>query len=127
MAIERLTVSGIHQATGYSHALRAGNTVYIAGQIAVDAAGDVVGAGDFAAQARQVYANLGVILEQAGASWANVAKTTVYLTDPRFIEPFRAVRREAMAGHEPPNTLLIVAGLGAPELLIEIEAIVVLD
>jgi len=85
------------------------------------------GVGDFEAQARQVYANLAAIIAKVGGSWASVVKTTVYLTDERHIEPFRAIRREAMQGHEPPNTLVIAAALGSPELLVEVEAVLVLD
>ena len=127
MPPETLVIKEIHPPTGYSHAVRAGKTVYLAGQVAKDASGTAVGLGDIDAQARQAYANLWEIVRQVGGTWANVAKTTVYLTDARFVEPFRAVRREVLGSHEPPSTLLIVTGLAAPELLVEIEAIVVLD
>jgi len=126
MQPELITVTGIHRPVGYSHASRAGNTVYIAGQVATDVEGRLVGGGDFAAQARQAFANLAAVIEHVGGSWANVVKTTVYLTDGRFLDQFRVVRREVMEGHEPPNTLVIAAGLGAPELMVEVEAILVL-
>jgi len=83
--------------------------------------------GNFGAQVRQVYANLATVIEQVGGSWASIAKTTVHLTDARYINDFRSIRRELMAGHEPPNTLVIAAALGSPELLVEVEAILALD
>ena len=127
MQPELIAVTGVHRPAGYSHASRAGNTVYIAGQVATDVEGRLVGGGDFDAQARQVFANLEAVINHVGASWANVVKTTAYLTDGRFLDQFRLVRGELMDGHEPPNTLVIAAGLGAPELMVEVEAVLVLD
>lgn len=127
MPAEMIQVPSIHRPSGYSHACRVGDTVYVAGQVATGPDGQVVGRGDFAAQAHQAYANLAAVMNQVGASWSNIAKTTVFLTDGRFLDQFLAVRRDVMQGHEPPNTLVIAAGLGAPGLLVELEAILVLD
>ena len=71
---ESFQPDGIYKPATYDHAMRAGNTLYVAGQVARDADGVLVAPGDAAAQARQVYANLGAILEAAGASTASVVK-----------------------------------------------------
>lgn len=112
---------------GYSHVARAGNTLYIAGQIALNKNGVLVGKGDIEAQARQVYANLQAILEEFGGGFQNIAKLTTYLTDRTHLAGFRVARNQVMKEPFPPNTLVFVSGLAQPEYLIEVEAIVVLD
>jgi enamine deaminase RidA (YjgF/YER057c/UK114 family) len=126
MAPGPLKFAGVHAPVGYSHACRVGDTVYLAGQVARDLGGEVVGTGDVRAQARQAFANIVAILGEMGASVANIVKTTVYLTDARYIDAFREVRQEVLGDHLPPNTLLVVSGLARPDLLVEIEAIAVL-
>lgn len=127
MAHEILNPDSVHPTAGYSHAAKAGTTVYIAGQIAKDRQGNVVGAGDIRAQARQVYTNLKAVAEAAGGGLQHVVKMTTYLTDPRFIDPWREVRAEFFGEPMPPNTLLVIDGLVTPEFLIEVEAVAVLD
>jgi enamine deaminase RidA (YjgF/YER057c/UK114 family) len=116
----------------YSHLSRAkaGDIVHIAGQVALDASGRLVGPGDFAAQARQVFANLSIALAAVGAEFANVAKFTTYLVHSQDIERFMAVRRELFPrlfpnGAYPPNTLLVVDRLVQEQFLIEIEAVAI--
>jgi len=111
---------------GYSHVAKAGNTVYIAGQIALDADGNLVGKGDIEAQTQQVYANLQAILEELGGSLENIVKMTTYLTDRSRLDAFRRVRNRFFSDPFPPNTLLFVNGLAHPDYLVEIEAIAVL-
>lgn len=94
------------------HAIRAGNTLYVAGQVARDEQGAVVGQ-DAATQARQVYANIGRVLEAAGARWTDVVKVTTYLVDRADSRAVSAVRFEHFGDHRPPHTGLIVAGLGS--------------
>ena len=127
MAHQVLSFKSVHKTTGYSHAFRAGNTLYIAGQVGNDKDGNVVGVGDFSAQARQAYQNLKNILEEAGGSLNNIVKMTTFLTHSSHIEPYRTVRNEFFSEPFPPNTLLIIHSLANPDFLIEVEAIAVLD
>lgn len=116
----------IYRPASYDHALRAGSTLYIAGQVARDTVGKLVGssAGE---QAEQVYANLQAVLEAAGASFADVVKITTYLVDAADSRAVSEVRLKHFAGHRPPHTGLIVAALGAPEVKVEVEVIAVLS
>jgi len=114
----------------YSHVARvkASELLFIAGQLAVNEAGELVGKGDFRAQMRQVFDNLGRALEAEGLGFASVAKFTTFLVHSQDIEGFMAVRQELFAklypnGKYPPNTLLIVDRLVGEQFLIEVEAI----
>ena len=107
--------------------------VFVAGQVAVDAAGATVGAGDLVAQVEQVYLNLGTALAAAGATFDNVAKLTAYLVDwtpdkmPAFLEGAGRAFARLGVNPVPPFTGIGVAALATPDLLVEIEAIAVLD
>jgi enamine deaminase RidA (YjgF/YER057c/UK114 family) len=104
-----------------------GRTVYIAGQVAFDSTGAVVGEGDFSAQAEQVYRNLERALRSVGGSMADLVKTTTFITDIKNLPSLREVRSRRLSKNQPPaNTLLQVSGLARPELLIEIEAVAIL-
>jgi reactive intermediate/imine deaminase len=127
MAHDILKLKSVHPTKGYSHAAKAGNTLYIAGQIAQDVEGNLVGNGDFEAQVRQVCENLKNIVEEAGGTLQNVVKKTTFLTHYSYIEAYRKVRNEYFPEPCPPNTLLIVESLALPEYMIEVEAIAVLD
>lgn len=118
----------IHTTAGYSHAVQAGNTLYIAGQVAVDPDGNVVGAGDIRAQVNQVWQNLKSVLGYAGGSADDIVKITVFTTDIAY-RPAIAAARDAVFTHGrfPASTFLVVQSLARPELLVEIEAIAVLD
>jgi enamine deaminase RidA (YjgF/YER057c/UK114 family) len=116
----------------YSHIARArvSEMVFIAGQLAVNDAGENVGKGDFAAQMRQVFENLKRALESEGLNFADVTKFTTYLVHSQDIEAFMAVRKELFVriypdGQYPPNTLLMVDRLVGEQFLIEVEAIAV--
>ena len=127
MAHEILKLSSVHSTVGYSHVARAGHTLYIAGQVARDREGRLVGKGDFEAQVRQVFTNLKNILDEVGGSMQNIAKMTTFLTHYNYIETFRGVRDEFFQEPYPANTLLFVESLALPEFMVEIEAIAVLD
>ena len=129
MAHEILHLKSVHGTSdrGYSHVAKAGKTLYIAGQVARNTRGDLVGKGDFEAQARQVYLNLRNILEEAGGSLKNLVKTTTILTHYSYLESYRKVREEVLGDIMPPNTLMIIASLASPDFLIEVEGIAVLD
>jgi enamine deaminase RidA (YjgF/YER057c/UK114 family) len=119
---------GLVQPTGYTHVVVAadGRTVYIAGQVAFDSSGKVVGEGDFKAQAEQVYGNLRKALASVGASFADLVKTTTLITDVKNVPALRDIRTRYLNAQHPPANTLIVAGLVRPELLLEIEAVAVL-
>jgi len=125
--------SGLAKPLGaYSHIARAKahELVFIAGQVAVNEGGELVGKGDFAAQMRQVFDNLGRALGSEGLDFANVTKFTTYLVHSQDIEGFMAVRKELFAriyseGQYPPNTLLMVDRLVGGQFLIEVEAVAV--
>ena len=126
MPKERIQPRGLSKPPTYTHVIKAGNTVYIAGQTAQDEHGQIVGRGDIVAQATQVFENLGKALAAAGASFADLVKITVYITDPRYREAMGEVRRKYLGSDLPTSTLVVVAGLAVPEFLIEIEAIAVI-
>ena len=114
----------VHPTAGYSHAVVAdGALVHVSGQVAFDKERKLVGKGDIAAQAMQTYANLKAVLEAAGSGLDRIVKLTVYVTDPRFTPAVREARAKFLAEPFPASTLVVVAGLAEPELLVEIEAI----
>lgn len=127
MAHEILKLQSVHPTVGYSHVAKAGNTLYIAGQIALDVQGNFIGKGDFEAQVRQVYANLKNIMQEAGGSLQNIVKMTTFLTHYNYIEKYRSVRNEYFPEPCPPNTLVFIESLALPDYMIEVEAIAVLD
>ena len=129
MAHDILQLKSVHETKdrGYSHVARVGKTLYIAGQVARDVQGKLVGKGDFEPQARQVYTNLRNILEEAGGGLRNIVKTTTILTHYGNVESYRKIRNEFFGDMMPPNTLLIIESLASPDFMIEVEAIAVLD
>ncbi|MFI6935491.1 RidA family protein [Streptomyces sp. NPDC050287] len=107
--------------------------VFMAGQVAWDAKGVTVGEGDLAAQVEQSYLNVGTALAQAGASFHDVAKLTVYVVDwtpeklPLFLEGVARASAKLGVTPVPPATLIGVAALHVPEHLVEVEAVAVID
>jgi 2-iminobutanoate/2-iminopropanoate deaminase len=120
---------GLAKPTGYTHVVVGADrrTVYIAGQVAFDSAGKLVGGSDFSAQAEQVFANLRRALASVGASFYDVVKSTTFITDAKHVPALREVRNRHLDPRQPPaSTLVVVSALARPEFLIEIEAIAVL-
>ena len=111
----------------YSHVVKAGGAVYVSGQLPFDAAGGVVGEGDAAAQYRQVWANVCAALRWAGASEADVVKTTTYVVGAENIPAVRAVRQEVNPQPPPASTLVAVSALANPACLVEVEAVAVIE
>ena len=114
---------------GYTHVVVAadGRTVYIAGQVAFDSTGRVVGPGDLRAQLEQVFGNLQHALASVGATFSDVVKTTTYVTDASQAALIREVRSKYLDPPRPPaNTLVPVPALARADLLVEIEAVAVL-
>jgi reactive intermediate/imine deaminase len=118
---------GLPPTNGYSHAVEfSGRLVVVSGQVPLDADGQLVGAGDSEAQARQVFENLRTALAAAGATFDDVVKITVFLTDLADLETFRRVRNEYLASDTPPaSTAVKVAGLVNPAFRVEVEALAV--
>ena len=131
MALQRIQPDGLHSPGTYSQVVvaRGGRTVYVAGQVSVDEHGDLVAPGDLAGQARQAYANVVTALGAVGAGPANVARIVTYVVgyEPGALRAIRAAREELFEGAAPASTLIGVAALAAPEYLIEVEAVAVVE
>ncbi|HKA19972.1 MAG TPA: RidA family protein [Blastocatellia bacterium] len=129
MPESQATVRYINRASlGYSHIVevRGGRMLYIAGQLALDQNGKLVGAGDFRAQVKQVFENLKTRLEECGASFIDVVKLNYYLTDASDLQALRETRDSYINTESPPaSTLVVVKQLVREEFLIEVEAIAV--
>ena len=103
--------------------VRAGNTVYVRGQTAMDLDGKIVGIGDAAAQAENAMACAKILLEEAGSKLQDVVKITIYITDRAYREPVYQVVGKWLKGVFPVSTGIIVQGLARPEYLMEIDII----
>ena len=123
MGREDVAVRGVHKTTGYSHAAKAGGLVFVAGQVAQDAEGVLVGRGDIEAQAVQVFENLKAVLASAGATFDDVVKMTTYTTSLAYRPKIAEVRARYFKAFFPPNTFVVVSSLAMPEYLLEIEAV----
>ncbi len=110
---------------GYTHLVQIGQTVYIAGQIAVASDGSVVGKGDAEAQVRQIWRNLETAIRSVNGALTDIVKTTTYVIDIAHATAVRKVRDELFLSKPPTSTLLVVAGLAHADFLVEIEAIAV--
>ena len=111
----------------YSQVARAGNTLYISGQLGLDIDGNLVGEGDANAQARRAWRNVVAILSEYGATTRHLVKTTTYITHWAYRPLVAEARDEVFAEPPyPPSTLVVVQGLAEPRFLVEIEAIAVL-
>ena len=128
-SITRINPPELGTPPGYSQIVdvSAGRIIFISGQTALDADGHVVGKSDFAAQAEQVFRNLGLALRASGCSAANLVKLTVFLTDMENLGRYREARNRFFASVTPPAapavTLVEVSKLYGADFMIEIEAI----
>ena len=107
---------------GYSRAVRIGRHVCVSGTTATDAEGSIVGIGDPEAQTRQILVNIASALERAGACLDDVVRTRIFVTDIALWESVGRVHGEVFGAIRPACTMVQVAKLIAPELLVEIEA-----
>jgi len=129
-SVQHLNPEGLHKNPAYSQAVvTTGNvrTVYVGGQNAVDASGQVVGRGDIGAQAEQIFKNLETALEAGGAKLDHMVKWNVYVVQGQSPMPAFEVFQRVWDGRSDPPliTLLFVSGLAQPEYLVEIEAVAV--
>jgi reactive intermediate/imine deaminase len=125
--VEYLNPQTLSTPTGYTHVVQVhgGRTLYIAGQVAFDKSGNVVGKGDFAAQVTQVFENLKSALAAGGATFDNVVKVTTFVTDLSQMQTLRSIRGKYYGKNAPASTLVQITKLAHEDLLIEIEAIAV--
>lgn len=110
-------------------AVKAGNTIYVAGHVALDPDGNLVGDGDMPAQADQCFRNIENVLSRFGARMSDIVKLTTYFSghlDKETAQRYWQVREKYFGPNGPASTGLLVSGLISPEFLIEIEAIAVL-
>ncbi|GFE19172.1 enamine deaminase RidA [Streptomyces glebosus] len=135
MALTLLNPSGLPRTDVYAQVSIASGSklVFLAGQVAWDAEGTTVGEGDLAAQVEQCYLNIATALAEAGGTFGDVAKLTVYVVDwtpdkmPLLLEGISRAAGKLGAAPAPPATLVGVAALDVPAHLVEIEATAVLD
>ena len=131
MALERINPEGLATPETYSHVIVATGSrlVFVAGQVAEDGEGNLVGPGDLAVQAHQAFANIGRALDGAGARPDQVAKITIFVVDYRheYLPAIEAGRVALFSDHKPVDALIGVSTLAHPGALIEIEAIAVVD
>jgi 2-iminobutanoate/2-iminopropanoate deaminase len=110
----------------YTHAVRAGELLFVSGCVPVDAGGMLVGGDDVVAQARQVFGNIETVLAAGGATFADIAKMTVYLTNVDDRPKINPVRQEFFGKARPASTLVEVSRLAIQGAKIEVEAVAVL-
>jgi enamine deaminase RidA (YjgF/YER057c/UK114 family) len=101
--------------------MEGGRLLYIAGQVARDAEGNVLAPGDIRTQAREVYQNVRRVLQAAGGDLTDLLKITTYLTRSEDVPIVAEVRQQFMSGELPASTLIVVSRLAQPDLLIEVE------
>lgn len=121
---EELRVEGLSTPIShYTDAVRWGDLLFISGVAPLDAEGRLVGGDDVVAQTRQVFRNLKLVLDAAGADFADILKVTVYLTDVADRTRINPVRQEFFDAARPASTLIGVAALALPGMKVEIEAV----
>jgi enamine deaminase RidA (YjgF/YER057c/UK114 family) len=120
--------AGIHTLPWpYSHAVQVGNFLFVAGQVALDEDLRLVGVGDPEAQVRQVWRNIQTVVEAAGGKVTDVVRVTTFLVDVSHVEALHKVRREFFPdGDFPTATVVQVAALAAPGLLLETEVFAII-
>jgi 2-iminobutanoate/2-iminopropanoate deaminase len=107
----------------YTDAVKAGGLLFVSGIVPVDAEGKLVGEGDVAEQARQVFRNMELVLRAAGSSFADVVKVTTFLLNIDDRPAINPVRTEFFGEARPASTLVEVSALAVPGALLEIEAV----
>lgn len=128
MKREAVHPEGLLKRPFYCDVVKAGNTIYIAGQLARDENGNVVGAGDFRAQAEKVFANLQLALKAVGATLSDVVSATAFVTNMAYLPIFTEVVAKYFGTEAPPNlTVVMVSSLALPVYLLEMQGIAVVE
>jgi enamine deaminase RidA (YjgF/YER057c/UK114 family) len=131
MTLELINPEELPTPASYTHVVAATGSrlVFVAGQVADDARGNLIGPGDLTAQARQAFANVGRCLAAAGARPEQVTKITINVVQHRteYLPDIEEARIAVFGDHKPADTLLGVAMLAEPGYLIEVDAIAVVD
>ncbi len=128
MPLERIQPRELKNWPQFTQVIKAGTTVYIAGQASMDEEGELVGRNDITAQATQTFGNLKKALASAGADFSNLVKITVYATEAQFLRPIAQVRSRHLGNPDPvTSTFVVVSELALPGFLVEIDGIAVLD
>lgn len=126
-AIRIKTIPDIYEPFRIAQAYRVGDVIYVSGQAALDGEGNVVGVGDFDAQAAQAFENLAAVLAAGGSDLSKVVKVTIYLRDMGNFPKILELRARWFTPPYPADTIVEVAALGLPELEFEIEAVALAD
>ena len=122
--VERSNPSALANQPGYSHVVKDGNTVYVAGQVARNSNGETIGVGDFNAQAEQVFRNVQAALESVGTSMSHLMKLNVFMTHREDFPAYRVIRPKFVPDDAlPVSTLIFCSGLADPDFRIEVEVI----
>ena len=126
-AIQIKTNPDPYEAFNIAQAYRAGDLIFVSGQAALDLEGNIVGEGDFSAQAEQAFENLQAVLAAAGCGLDKLIKVNIYVTDMSNFEKLVALRERYFSPPWPADTLVEVSALALPELMVEIEGVALAD
>ena len=128
MDVERIsTKPDPYEPYRISQGMRVGDLLFVSGQAAIDERGQVVGVGDFDAQAERAFKNLEQVLEAGGSSLRHVAKVTIFLTDMSNFAKIVELRGKWFSEPYPADSIIQVTALALPELEVEIEAVAVVS
>ena len=131
MSVELINPEGLSEPGTYTHVAigRGSRIIYISGQVGFDADGQLVGEGNHVLQAQQAYRNVATAIEAAGGTVEDILKITVFVAGHRqdLVEPLREARNDVFGEHRPASTFLGVEKLIYPTLLVEVEAVAVLQ
>jgi len=127
MVKEVIVPENVMRARGFSHAMKVGNTIYVAGQTATDEEGNIIGKGDIIVQTERAYENVKRVLEAAGANITDIVMLKIYCTDLDGFLKTGEARKKCFGKHFPATTVIGIDGLLLPDAQIEVEAIAVLD
>ena len=126
-AIQVKTKPDPYEVFNIAQGYRAGDFIFVSGQAALDLEGNIVGEGDFEAQAVQAFENLRAVLMAAGSGMDKLIKVNIYVTDMANFERVVAIRQRYFSAPWPADTLVEVSALALPELMIEVEGIALAD
>jgi len=124
MPLERSNPAALANPPGYSHVVKDGTTVYVAGQLSRNNKGETIGEGNFAAHAEQAFTNVNAALESAGTDMHHIIKMNVFMNHREDIPEYRLIKSKFVPdGDLPVSTLILCSGLADPVFRIEVEVI----